>query len=120
MKKRSKTKSKSVRQKKTFLGQALLAAADDALAWHAGKKELRVSDVKIENPPEYSSAEIKHIRKELHMSQPVFAGIFGYSADAVKAWEQGSKAPNPAARRLLQLLVANKGLIDQFVMTDSL
>ncbi len=112
---KAKNKSKVKSKKKTLLGQALLAAASDAIAWHAGEKELRINDVKIEDPPEYSKSEIKEIRKELHMSQPVFAGIFGYSADAVKAWEQGSKSPNPAVRRLLQLLVANKGLVNQFV-----
>ena len=115
MKRKNKLKAS---KKKTLLGQALLAATGDAIAWHAGKKELRVNAVKIEDPPEYSSSDIKDIRNNLHMSQPVFAGIFGYSADAVKAWEQGSKTPNPAARRLLQLLIANKRLVDQFVKIE--
>lgn len=74
-------------------------------------------NVKIEIPPGFSSSDIKALQKELRMSQPVFAGIFGYSADAVKAWEEGSKTPNPAVRRLLQMLAANKSLVNQFVIT---
>ena len=116
MKKKKVAKAKS-KASKTLLGQALLSAADDAIAWHSGDKELRVNDVVIEPPPEYSSAKIKEIRKELHMSQPVFAGIFGYSAGAVKAWEQGRKTPNAAVRRLLQFLVVHKDLVDQIIKT---
>lgn len=90
-------------------------AADESIEWHEGKKELRANEVEIAPPPEFSSSEINEIRKELHMSQPVFAGIFGYSADAVKAWEQGNKTPNAAARRLLQFLLVRRELVNQIM-----
>ena len=114
--KKKATKKKAKKKEGTFLGQALVAAAEDALAWHKGQnKELRVTDVKIDQPPVYSKTKIKQIRAELNVSQAVFAGIIGCSPGAVKAWEQGDKKPNSATMRLLQILSSNKKLINDFV-----
>jgi DNA-binding transcriptional regulator YiaG len=91
--KKKTTKKKAKKSKGTFLGQALLAASDDAIAWHKGERELRVTDVKIDPPPEFSKTKIKQIRKNLNLSQPVFAGIMGFSPGAIKSWEQGKTPP---------------------------
>ena len=99
------------KEKGSFLGQNLLAAADEAIEWHQGKRELRVTDVNISPPPEFTHSKIKAIRKQFNVSQPVFANIVGCSPSAVKAWEQGLKKPNMAARRLLQLISGNSDIV---------
>lgn len=44
---------------------------------------------------------VKAAREALGVSQPVFALILGASVQAVRAWEQGTKSPPGAARRLI-------------------
>ncbi len=62
-------------------------------------------------PPikEYSSSQIKNIRLKNHASQGVFAAYLNTSLSTVQKWEQGSKKPNGASLKLLNL-VAEKGL----------
>jgi putative transcriptional regulator len=105
----------SKKKQGTLLGQGLLEAASDALLWHQGKKELRVTDIEIEPPPEYSKVDIKEIREGFNVSQPVFAEIIGCSPSAVKAWEQGLKHPSMAARRLLQIISVNQEVVDSIL-----
>ncbi len=57
-----------------------------------------------ESPPEYSVSEIKKLRQELNVSQPVFASYLGCTSQTVKAWEQGRIKPSAPTRRLLQVL----------------
>ena len=44
-----------------------------------------------------SPAAIKSIRRNLNMSQAVFARTFQLSLDTVKGWEQGKRRPDTAA-----------------------
>ena len=53
--------------------------------------------------------EIKKIRLRQKISQPVFAHILNVSPSTVKHWESGSKHPNGAALKLLNI-VAQKGM----------
>jgi len=59
--------------------------------------------VVIDKPPRYDAAAIRAIRQRLNMSQAVFADALNVSRGAVRAWEQGQRSPDGAARRLLEL-----------------
>lgn len=59
--------------------------------------------VQVDAPPEYSADEIAGIRKGLAQSQQVFARTLAVSPQTVRAWEQGARRPDGAARRLLQI-----------------
>jgi putative transcriptional regulator len=50
------------------------------------------------------TVDVKMIRSRLGLSQPVFASHFGFSAGAVRDWEQGRKRPEACARVLLTVI----------------
>ena len=52
---------------------------------------------------------IKAIRENQHVSQPVFARYLNVSSNLVSEWERGTKRPGGPALRLLSL-VSRKGL----------
>ena len=57
-------------------------------------------------PPKrtFSATEIKRLRNQTHMSQPVFAILLGVGANTVAQWEQGHKKPSGASARLLDVI----------------
>lgn len=52
-------------------------------------------------PREYGAAEVRKIRDQLGLSQPLFARFLGVSTQTVRAWEQGTKSPSGMACRFL-------------------
>ena len=52
----------------------------------------------------YSAEDVRRIRHTAHVSQAVFAHILGVGPVTVQKWEQGTKKPGGASRRLLQLV----------------
>lgn len=53
------------------------------------------------HPTAYDPKLVKQTRELLNVSQAVFAGFLGVSANTVRAWEQGVNAPNDMARRFM-------------------
>ncbi len=51
--------------------------------------------------------DIKRVRLNAHISQPVFAMLLNVSPSAVKKWETGENEPSGAALRLLQVIDKN-------------
>lgn len=78
----------------TTFGQDLIASAREALAIAQGKVEPARAFV----PPD---VDVAAIRKRSGLSQARFAQRFGFSAAAVRDWEQRRRRPDPAARTLL-------------------
>ena len=88
---------------------------------HASIKDLHdiglVSDLTMREfdalclPPvrDYTGAEVAKIRRKAKASQAVFAAFLNVGKSTVAAWEQGTKKPNGAAARLLDI-VERKGL----------
>ena len=58
---------------------------------------------------EITPEEIRHLREEAHMSQPVFARYMNVSKNLVSDWERGVKKPGGPALRLLAI-IKHKGL----------
>jgi len=81
------------------------ALVEGVEALEAGKT-LTTRDVEIPEPPaEMSAGEIAAFRKkQLGVSQAVFAGILNASPNTIHAWEQGRKKPSGIALRLLRLI----------------
>ncbi|MGH7057870.1 MAG: helix-turn-helix domain-containing protein [Acetobacteraceae bacterium] len=48
--------------------------------------------------------DVRAIRAKLGLSQDAFAVRFGFSAAAVRDWEQGRRRPEAAARVLLRVI----------------
>ncbi|HEU4558616.1 MAG TPA: hypothetical protein VFS20_12235 [Longimicrobium sp.] len=96
-------------------GDALIGALEEAVAYERGelpdapvdRVEITARHVHLPPPPAYTPEEIRKIRHELSMSQPVFADLLNASASAVRAWEQGTRVPDGPTRRLLQVADLN-------------
>ena len=58
---------------------------------------------------EYSPEKIVSIRKKFRLSQAALASIFNISPSTVQKWEQGSKKPTGASKKLLDI-IERKGL----------
>jgi putative transcriptional regulator len=53
---------------------------------------------------EFSPGEIKSLREENHVSQPVFARYLNTSESTVQKWESGAKRPSGPALKLLDIV----------------
>lgn len=63
--------------------------------------EGRVQPARIYVPEDM---DVKAIRAKLGLSQVAFAARFGFTASAVKEWEQRRRRPEAAARVLLRVI----------------
>jgi putative transcriptional regulator len=94
------------------LGARIIASLEEAIRHARGEETgARVTTVEVttrrkahlEQPPWFPPHTILEIRQKLSVSQVIFAQMMGVSASTVRAWEQGKREPEGAARRLLQI-----------------
>ena len=53
--------------------------------------------------PAFSAERIRHVRQRLKVSQRDFADLLNVSVGTVRSWEQGTRTPDGASQRLLQI-----------------
>lgn len=58
----------------------------------------------IAMPATIEPAEIKHLREQNNVSQPVFARYLNTSESTVEKWETGAKKPSGMALKLLTIV----------------
>ncbi|WP_441597341.1 MULTISPECIES: helix-turn-helix domain-containing protein [unclassified Ensifer] len=61
-------------------------------------------------PQELTPGEIKALRENNHVSQPVFARYLNTSESTVQKWETGAKRPSGPALKLLSI-VRKRGIV---------
>jgi DNA-binding transcriptional regulator YiaG len=89
----------------------LQEAVRDVAAYRRGERRgLRVSRF-VATPKPLKPVEIRRIRKQLGISQPMFAKYLGTSVGCVRSWEQGSRRPQSTALRLLCLARKNPAIL---------
>lgn len=59
------------------------------------------------------SVNVRSIREKLHLSQSQFAARFGFTAGAVRQWEQGRRQPQGPARVLLTIIAREPGAVSR-------
>jgi putative transcriptional regulator len=92
----------------------LVAGFTEAKKYRAGRKaKLRVSRLAFE-PVKMKPAQIRQIRKRLRLSQPEFADFLCTSVGTIRSWEQGSRAPQKSALRLLMIAKEKPALLLQW------
>ena len=89
--------------KSTFDG--LMLALKEVRAHAQVKSELPIVRVEFDAP------DVREIRKGLKLSQVKFAGLFGFSLPAVRAWEQGKRQPDIIARHYLRVIERNPAAV---------
>jgi putative transcriptional regulator len=62
------------------------------------------NDLCMDSITEFNSDEIKRIRVQAHVSQPVFARYLNTSESTIQKWETGQKRPSGMALRLLHIV----------------
>ena len=65
----------------------------------------------VEEPPAYDGDRVRQVRRQLNVSQQVFADLLNVSLGTVRSWEQGLRVPDGAARRLLAIAELYPGII---------
>lgn len=76
-------------------------------------REDRVSLV----PP--AKVDVRNIREKLKLSQSEFADRFGFTAAAIRQWEQGRRQPNGPARILLTIIDREPNAVRRALQTAS-
>ena len=76
------------------------------------KGELTLKTVEVpEPPPEIDAKTLVALREEAKMSQGVFAKMLFVSAKTVQSWEQGTRSPSCASRRLIQVFAQHPDVV---------
>lgn len=105
-------------------GELLLESAAEAVEIHEGRAAparvhsypvTTARDVEVEPAPVPSAEEIRAIREQLNVSQDVFAQILNVSTFTDRSWEQGQRAPDGAALRLLQIARRHPKVLTAFM-----
>jgi putative transcriptional regulator len=108
------------------VAEEIIAGLEEALAYERGdladvkvtRATLASHSAEISPAPVYQANRIATLRERLRLSQPVFAAALNVSAETVKKWEQGTREPEGAALRLLELAEAHpEWIIDRIGST---
>jgi putative transcriptional regulator len=83
----------------TKFGESLIESLNEIAAWKRGEVGLEVVNVEPMSP-----GRIKAIRRKAARSTKAFEATYGISAATMNNWEQGRRAPDPAARLLLKTI----------------
>ena len=95
---------------------SIMQGLDEAVKYQEGKIDARRTKIAVKPVESFSSEDIKQIRKQVGMSQIVFASSLGVSKKTVEAWERGRNTPEGPSRRLLQLIRDNPKVIEHYVV----
>jgi len=92
-----------------------LQEAVDYMNGTADKTQYAVHDFSPISIP--ASVDVKEIRKNLGLTQPVFASAFGLSLYTLRNWEQGKRQPDPAARAYLKVISVAPEIVRKALMS---
>lgn len=95
--------------------QGIMDGLKEAVAYQQGERSRCKVSIREVPVPEYKAEDIVRTRKELNMTQSVFARTLGVSSRTVEAWEAGRNEPSGAARHLLFLLDRDHSLVDRLI-----
>ena len=112
--KKPSAKKADPRKEIAFDGNVLIARLRehaDALEGK-GKLTMRTTTLRLAKPaPALRARDIFAIRRQLHLSQPVFASLLNVPVATARSWEQGTRSPSGAALRLLELVRRSPSVI---------
>jgi len=75
------------------------------------EKELNTLGVVIPDV-QFSPETISALRKQMNVSQAVFAKILNVSPSSIRQWEQGKRTPSGSTKVLLDLLAKSPHILD--------
>lgn len=93
---------------------SIMTGLNEAVAYEKGVQTAHSATITIAPIPSISAAEIKALRKNLNMTQNIFAAVLGVSIKTVEAWEKGTNSPAGTARRMMSMLCADSKLPEKY------
>jgi len=96
---------------KDAIGETVQDMMDSGIKVSFTKKELDLLGVEIPKV-QLTTNQIISIRKQMNLSQTVFAKVLNVSASSIRQWEQGKRKPSGSTKVLLELLEKSPHLLD--------
>jgi len=96
---------------KKAIGSSVQDLLDSGIDVSFTKKELNNLGVNIPKI-QFTSEEIASLRKQMNLSQAVFAEVLNVSPSSIRQWEQGKRTPSGSTQVLLELLERSPHLLD--------
>ena len=96
---------------KKAIGSTVQDLLDSGIDVSFTKKELNNLGVNIPKI-QFTSEEIASLRKQMNLSQAVFAEVLNVSPSSIRQWEQGKRTPSGSTQVLLELLERSPHLLD--------
>jgi putative transcriptional regulator len=96
--------------------ESVIKGLNEAVEYEKGDlKGAKKRVIKIAPLPHYTGKEVKDIRLKLELTQSTFADLMGVSIKTVEAWEAGKNTPQGPAQRMLEIIVTDSRLVEEFV-----
>ncbi len=99
------------------LFKRLKTGLEQGIQFAKGELNLRTMELPV-RPPVLHAREVVRLRRQLKMSQNIFARMLNVSGKTVQSWEQGERQPSQAALRLLQILSADPSMVCRILGMD--
>jgi putative transcriptional regulator len=96
---------------KNSIGETVQDMMNSGIKGSFTKKELDLLGVEIPKV-QLTTDQIIAIRKQMNLSQTVFAKVLNVSASSIRQWEQGKRKPSGSTKILLELLEKSPHLLD--------
>ncbi len=96
---------------KNAIGETVQDMMNSGVKVSFTKKELDLLGVEIPKV-QLTTDQIIAIRKQMNLSQTVFAKVLNVSASSIRQWEQGKRKPSGSTKILLELLEKSPHLLD--------
>ena len=96
---------------KNSIGETVQDMMNSGIKVSFTKKELDLLGVEIPKV-QLSTDQIIAIRKQMNLSQTVFAKVLNVSVSSIRQWEQGKRKPSGSTKILLELLEKSPHLLD--------
>ena len=96
---------------KEAIGETVQDLTDFGMKVSFTKKELDFLGIKIPSV-QLEPKQIKTIRKNMNVSQTVFAQLLNVSPSSIRQWEQGKRKPSGSTKVLLELLEKSPSVLN--------
>jgi putative transcriptional regulator len=96
---------------KNAVGETVQDMVDAGANVSFTKKELNSLGINIPSI-QVTGEQIQAIRKQMNLSQSVFAKLLNVSSSSIRQWEQGKRRPTGSTKVLLELLQKSPHLLD--------
>ena len=95
--------------------QAAAIKRGEAQPARVGRHQITARAASVAEPPRYDKERVAELRKQLGLSQAVFARALCVEPATVRAWEQGHNEPSGPARRLLEIAQRSPSVITRVI-----